>query len=191
MTPANPDRSRAFAVVGPSGSGKDTLIAAVAGLPDLPRLPDLHPVRRVITRPESAGGEPFEGVTEAEFAARAAAGAFALVWQAHGLQYAIPASAVAAHRAGHTVIFNGSRAMLGQAAEVFPGLTVLLVTARPETLAARLAARGRESREDIAARLARAEFALPPGLPVIRIDNDGPLDAAAAAMRAALQPESS
>lgn len=174
---------RAFAVVGPSGSGKDTLIAEVAGLPGL------HLVRRVITRPEAAGGEPFEGVTEAEFAARAAAGAFALAWQAHGLHYGIPASAVAAQQAGATVLFNGSRAMLGQAAAVFPGLAVLLVTARPETLAARLAARGRESAGDIAARLARAQFELPPNLPVIRIDNDGALETAAAAMRAALQPD--
>ena len=173
---------RAFAVVGPSGSGKDTLIASIADLPGL------HLVRRVITRPESAGGEPFEGVTEAEFAARAAAGDFALTWPAHGLHYGIPASAVAAHQAGATVLFNGSRAMLAQAAEVFPGLTVLLVTARPETLATRLAARGRESAADIAARLKRAQFELPQGLPLIRIDNDGALAAAAAAMRAALQP---
>ncbi|GGH45747.1 phosphonate metabolism protein/1,5-bisphosphokinase (PRPP-forming) PhnN [Frigidibacter albus] len=173
---------RAFAVVGPSGSGKDTLIAAVADLPGL------HLVRRVITRPESAGGEPSEGATEAEFAARAAAGAFALTWQAHDLHYGIPASAVAAQQAGATVLFNGSRAMLAQAAEVFPGLNVLLVTASPETLADRLATRGRESREDIAARLARAQFDLPPGLPVIHIDNDGALETAAEAMRAALQP---
>lgn len=180
--PSGKQTGRAFAVVGPSGSGKDTLIAAVADLPGL------HLVRRVITRPEAAGGEPFEGVTEAEFAARAAAGQFALEWQAHGLHYGIPASARAAHQSGATVLFNGSRAMLAEAAEVFAGLTVLLITARPETLAERLAARGRESRADIAARLARQAFELPPGLPVVRIDNDGALDTAAAAMRAALVP---
>lgn len=182
MPPETQPLGRAFAVVGPSGSGKDTLIASVADLPGL------HLVRRVITRPESAGGEPFEGVTEPEFAARAAAGAFALTWQAHGLRYGIPASAVAAHQSGATVLFNGSRAMLAQAAEVFPGLVVLLVTASPQTLAGRLAARGRESREDIAARLARSQFDMPRGLTVIRIDNDGALEAAAEAMRTALQP---
>ena len=52
-----------FAVVGPSGAGKDTLIAGA-----LRARPDLHLVRRVITRPTEAGGEAFEGVTGAEFA---------------------------------------------------------------------------------------------------------------------------
>ena len=71
---------RLFALVGPSGAGKDTLLAAASAA-----RPDLVIVQRVITRPESAGGEPFEGVTPAEFARRNAAGLFALHWQAHGL----------------------------------------------------------------------------------------------------------
>ena len=175
-----------FAVVGPSGAGKDTLIAAALAL-----RPDLHVVRRVVTRPEQAGGEPIEGVTEAEFARRRAAGEFALDWTAHGLHYGIPASALAARAAGRTVIFNGSRAMLAQAAAVFPGLRAILITASPEVLAERLAARGREGRAQIAARLARGgEFALPADLPARRIDNDGTVAAALTAFLAALQPES-
>ena len=53
-----------FAVVGPSGAGKDTLIAGA-----LERRPDLRLARRVITRPTEAGGEDFEGVTPEAFAA--------------------------------------------------------------------------------------------------------------------------
>ncbi|MCC2112585.1 MAG: phosphonate metabolism protein/1,5-bisphosphokinase (PRPP-forming) PhnN, partial [Hyphomicrobiales bacterium] len=53
---------RLVLVVGPSGAGKDTLMAAIGRA-----RPDLHIVRRVVTRPSEAGGEPFEGVTEAEF----------------------------------------------------------------------------------------------------------------------------
>ena len=60
---------RVFAVVGPSGAGKDTLIEAARRA-----RPDLAIVRRVITRPEAAGGEDFEGVDEAVFLARRAAG---------------------------------------------------------------------------------------------------------------------
>lgn len=175
---------RLFAVVGPSGAGKDTLLAAAAAA-----RPDLTIARRVITRPAEAGGEPFEGVSPAEFAARAAAGAFALSWSAHGLHYGIPAGIDATLAAGRDVAFNGSRAVLEEAARRYPGLTVIHVTAPAPVLAARLAARGRESADDIAARLARAAFTLPPGLTVRVVDNGGPLAAGTAAFLAALQPE--
>lgn len=161
---------RLFAVVGPSGSGKDTLIAAIAQA-----RPDLHIVRRVITRPSAAGGEPFEGVTPAEFERRRAAGAFLFDWQAHGLSYGIPADLARVLATGRDALFNGSRAMLAEAAAKVPALHILHVTARPEVLAARLAARGRETPEDIARRLARAPAPLPPGVPVTEIDNSGAL----------------
>lgn len=172
-----------FAVVGPSGAGKDTLLAAAARA-----RPDLHIVRRVITRPEAAGGEPFEGVSEAEFVARAAAGAFALDWAAHGLRYGIPAGIDDWLQAGQDVAFNGSRAVLDQAAARYPGLAVVLVTAPVPVLAARLAARGRETAQDVAARLTRAGFALPAGLTVRVVENGGDLGTAEAAFLAALQP---
>ena len=77
---------RLVAIVGPSGAGKDTLIAgAVAARPDLVW------ARRTITRP-ATGNEPSEAVSEAEFERRRAAGAFAFWWTAHGLSYGIPAS---------------------------------------------------------------------------------------------------
>ena len=78
---------RLIAVVGPSGAGKDTLMAAIGRA-----RPDLHIVRRVVTRPSEAGGEPFEGVTEAEFRQRQTRGDFLFAWAAHGLSYGIPAS---------------------------------------------------------------------------------------------------
>lgn len=175
---------RVYAVVGPSGAGKDTLIAAAR----VARR-DLHIVRRVITRPQEAGGEPFEGVTPEEFAERAAAGAFALMWQAHGLHYGIPATAMDAVSEGRDVIFNGSRAMLAEAWEVFPNLTVILVTAPINVLAERLAQRGRETPNEIAARLTRQLYEVPPGIPVRVVENAGPLDVAVAAFLAALQPD--
>jgi ribose 1,5-bisphosphokinase len=175
---------RVFAVVGPSGAGKDTLIAAAR----VARR-DLHIVRRVITRPEEAGGEPFEGVTPDAFAERAAAGEFALTWHAHGLHYGIPATALQAVSEGRDVIFNGSRAMLAEAWEVFPNLTVILVTAPINVLAERLAQRGRETPTGIAARLTRQLYEVPPGIPVRVVENAGPLDAAVSAFLAALQPD--
>ncbi|MFT7027803.1 MAG: hypothetical protein ACJAVS_002035, partial [Paracoccaceae bacterium] len=52
----------------------------------------------------------------------------------------------------------------------------------------RLAARGREDAADIAARLARAAFALPDGVDAAMIRNDGSLAKGVAAMLAALAP---
>ena len=175
---------RLFAVVGPSGAGKDTLIAAA-----LAARPDLAIVRRVITRPVEAGGEPFEGVSLPEFERRRAAGEFALEWQAHGLCYGIPAAALAPLAAGRDVIFNGSRAALPLARDRFAGLRVILVTAPPAVLAARLAGRGREAAADIAARLERSGFALPEALHVTTVCNDGALEQGVARFLAALQPD--
>ena len=161
----------AFAIVGPSGVGKDSLLAAVAQA-----RPGLLVVRRIVTRPADPT-EPFDPCTQAEFARREAAGEFALTWDAHGLSYAIPATARAAQLEGRTVLFNGSRAALPQAATALPPLTVVEIIATPAVLAARLAARGREDAADIAQRLARADRPLPdlPGVAVHRIDNSGPL----------------
>lgn len=169
-----------FAVVGPSGAGKDTLIrGALAARPDLRR------VRRVITRPAEAGGEDFDLVAEAEFAARRDRGDFALHWRAHGLCYGLPRAELAAPG---DVIFNGSRAALPEAVRTLPGLRVILVTAPEAVLAARLAARGRESLAEIRARLSRAGFAMPPGIPFVTVVNDASPAEGIARLLAALQP---
>ncbi|MGH1416166.1 MAG: phosphonate metabolism protein/1,5-bisphosphokinase (PRPP-forming) PhnN [Pelagimonas sp.] len=170
-----------FAVVGPSGAGKDTLMEAVQRA-----RPDVTLVRRVITRPSAAGGENFEGVTPAEFAQRLAQKAFALHWQAHGLSYGIPASITADVAQGNTVLFNGSRTMLSEAAQIHPGLRVLHITASDAVLGARLRGRGRETDTDITRRLERARLPLPVGLDVTVIDNSTTIAAATAQMLQAL-----
>jgi phosphonate metabolism protein PhnN/1,5-bisphosphokinase (PRPP-forming) len=169
-----------FAIVGPSGAGKDTLIRGA-----LAARPDLRLVRRVITRPTDLGGEDFEGVTVEDFDRRVALGAFALTWQAHGLSYGIPKAQV-----GGTgdVIFNGSRAALPAAAKVFPGLRIILVTAPDIVLAARLAGRGRETADQIRARLSRAAFAMPDGIEFQSVVNDTTTEIGIARLLAALQP---
>ncbi|MDE4133117.1 phosphonate metabolism protein/1,5-bisphosphokinase (PRPP-forming) PhnN [Phaeobacter sp. QD34_3] len=173
-----------IAVVGPSGVGKDSLMGALRQAD-----PGVHLMRRVITRAPEAGGEDYTPVTEAEFLDLAGKGAFALHWPAHGLHYGIPKE-IESLRAGATaVLVNLSRGVLLEAQGAFDDFRVLSVTARPEVLAARLAARGREDAAEVQRRLARAGKPLPAGLAKVHeIDNSGDMGAAVMAARAAIQP---
>jgi phosphonate metabolism protein PhnN/1,5-bisphosphokinase (PRPP-forming) len=162
-------------VVGPSGAGKDTLLeGAKLALSHDTRF---HFVRRVITRPADAGGEAHEAVTEAEFLTRE----FAFQWQSHGLRYGVPADAI---RDGAVVVVNVSRTIIAEAARRF-AVRVIEVTAPPEILAARLAARGRETAADVAARLSRS-VSIPDSVAVERVMNDGSPEAGVARFVAAL-----
>ncbi|MGF6859975.1 ribose 1,5-bisphosphokinase [Rhodobacteraceae bacterium MBR-64] len=177
---------RLFLVVGPSGAGKDTVIAGT--MDRLSPEDDVILARRIITRPLHAdGAEQHVPVTPAAFARLRAAGAFALDWDSHGLSYGIGAELRHWLAAGMTVIANGSRAALPAARVAFgSALIATEITARPETLAARLAARGRESAPDIAARLSRTD-GLPPVPVDLTIANDGTPEGAAAALFVAIR----
>jgi phosphonate metabolism protein PhnN/1,5-bisphosphokinase (PRPP-forming) len=180
----NPAGAKAMlvAVVGPSGAGKDTLMGlARARLDGDARF---RFVRRAITRPAAAGGEDHRALDAHAFAAERAAGGFALWWGAHGLHYGIPSDIEDDLAARRVVVANLSRGVLDEAAARYR-LRVLVITAPPEVLAARLAARGREEAADIAARLAR-EATLPAGLDVATVMNDATPEAGAARVLEAL-----
>ena len=171
-----------IAVVGPSGAGKDTLMAgARAALAHDTRF---RFVRRAITRPAEAGGEAHEALSEADFDARRVAAGFAFAWEAHGLRYGIPRDIEEDLAARRVVIANLSRAVLLEAGGRYR-LRVLNITAPIEVLAARLAARGRETAADIATRLAR-DVALPTGLDIETVMNDADVTSGVARVLAAL-----
>ena len=161
-------------VVGPSGAGKDTLMAYAAR--HLAGRTDVVFVRRVITRDGDAGGEDHDAVSEAQFDRMAEDGGFAVSWEAHGLRYGIPSQVLQQIANGRLVIANGSRSALPRFKAPFPDMTVINVTARPEVLADRLEARGRETREEILRRLERRSLALDGDYDVVTIDNSGTLD---------------
>ena len=92
-----------------------------------------------------------------------------LAWQAHGLCYGVSWP----EPGGGTVLVDLSRRCLADAARVFPGLGVIHVGAEPALCVARLAARGREDRAQIADRIAREAVFDPGNLRLIRIDNSG------------------
>ena len=164
---------RVVLVVGPSGAGKDTLIAgAKAALAADRRF--VFP-RRVVTRTAIAGLEDHDSVSPEEFARQEAAGAYALSWRAHGLCYGLPAGLIDDVTAGRIVVVNVSRGIIAAARTRFPDAAVIVVGAPVEVRARRLAARGRESEADIASRLAREGSMLPDG--AVRVDNSGLMDA--------------
>ena len=164
-----------IAVVGPSGAGKDTLIAAarerLAG-DDRFAFPS-----RWITRPPDPT-EPSEELTRAEWERRCEAGECALSWKAHGIAYAIPAHVDGEIAGGRAMIANTSRGVLGDALARFPRSAAIIITASRDTLARRLAERGREDAADRTRRLARAPRPVPPGMRTIEVANDGDIEEA-------------
>lgn len=175
------------AVVGPSGAGKDTLIAHARVRLAGHRRPAVHFVRRVVTRVADAGAEDHDSLTPEEFAAAERAGAFALAWSAHGLSYGIPAAVDARIAAGEIAVANLSRGAVPALMRRYRNVAVVLVTASPEVLAARLAARGRESRAEVLARLARADDAsLGAFAATVTVRNDGTPEEGGEALVAAI-----
>lgn len=172
-------------VVGPSGAGKDTLIAAARSA--LVGDADFVFPRRVVTRPAVAELEDHDTMAPADFSAAQEAGAFALDWQAHGLCYGIPAAILDDIAGGKVVVVNTSRAVVTEALRRFPDCRVVLVTARTDVRATRLASRGRESAADVAKRLEREGAPVPPDVAPVVIDNSGSLDAGIAAFVGALR----
>ncbi|CDM55973.1 guanylate kinase (GMP kinase) protein [Rhizobium favelukesii] len=163
------ERGIMVVVVGPSGAGKDTLMALAAKY--FRGRPDVHFVRRVITRDSEAGGEHHLAVSDQGFASMEQAGSFSVWWEAHGLKYGIPAEVSVSLAQGNLVVANGSRSALHHFKAVFPRLKVINVTARAEVLASRLEARGRETHEDIMARLARGPLTVRGDYDVVDLDN--------------------
>ncbi len=173
MIPAAPVRSTEagifFAVAGPSGAGKDTLMRlAEQQLQDDDRF--VFP-RRVITRPAHAASEEHIPVSPEDFAAQNERGAFVLTWKAHGLSYGIPLEVQDALSAGRNVVANISRGAIADAMHAFDRVCVLRVTASPDSLAERLTGRGREGAQAVRQRLNRQAAELPAGCDLIEIDN--------------------
>ncbi len=174
---------RLVVVVGPSGAGKDTLIAcARIRLADDPTI--LFPLR-IVTRATSAA-EHHQTISDRDFETVVEQGAFAFWWEAHGLKYALPADIDDDIRAGRTVVCNVSRGMVEALRRRYAHLRVVLVTAPADVLTMRLAARSRATDGDIAQRIGRMA---PPGAalsPDHVIENIGDLECGAARLVAAI-----
>lgn len=173
-------------IVGPSGAGKDTLLNGARAA--LGEHAPVRFVRRVITRPGDMGEEAHESITDQAFTLRQEADDFALTWRAHGLHYGIPGDIAIDLAEGRIVVANVSRAVVAEAAERF-AVAVIEISAPADTLARRLAARGREDAVDVARRLSRA-IELPLPVERIRLVNDGTVEQGTRKLVAAIRSAS-
>lgn len=161
-----------FAVVGPSGAGKDSLMDGAKLV--LPKHQYVF-AKRVVTRPAGQVGEDYESCPEATFIEREQQGEFLVTWQAHGFRYGLKKSLQEQQQAGIHVLANCSRAAITRLATKVHNLVVLEIWAKPEVLAERLKHRGRETTQEIALRLAREGQVIPDTIKTIRISNNARL----------------
>jgi ribose 1,5-bisphosphokinase len=166
--PAAIGPGRFVLVVGPSGAGKDTLL----GLARAACADDGGVVfpRRVVTR-EASSFEENEQVSPDAFRQARNDGDFAVHWEAHGHCYALSRAIDDELRAGRTVVANVSRTVIDTIRRAYADVTVVSITAPPEILAQRLAARARSSDGPIEQRLHRAvdDMAAVPDVTIINV----------------------
>jgi len=171
---------RLIVVLGPSGSGKDSLISYARR--EIAGVADVLFVRRAITRPADMGGEDHVAMTDTEFDAAIDEGHFSLTWAANGLRYGLPRSIEAHLAAGKLAVVNGSRGAWGVIQQVFPSAAAVEIRVDPVILEQRLQSRGRESAPEIEARLLRASALKSRFEADVVIDNSGLLETAGAAL---------
>lgn len=161
--------------MGPSGAGKDSLLDWLRM--HLPTPSPVHWAQRTISRAAMPGGEAHESVVPDAFAALRSEQAFALHWEANGLGYGIRHAQLAPLAQGRWVLLNGSRAYLPEALARCPDLVAVHITASPQVLRERLLSRGRETPDEVEARVQRAmAFMLPPGTASLEVHNNGTLN---------------
>jgi len=161
-------------VIGPSGSGKDSLMHfAREALATNSTVMFAH---RYITRPHDVGGENHVSLSRTEFQSRVEHNLFSLHWSSHGHYYGIGCEINQWLAKGLTVILNGSRAYLPKASLRYPELVPVLIEVSQSVLRERLLSRGREQVREIESRLKRAgEFDSLHHNRLLRFNNDAPL----------------
>jgi ribose 1,5-bisphosphokinase len=167
---------RLFYIMGASGAGKDTLLRGCReGSCDAMRPLVAH---RYITRTPDGGTESHVWLSDTEFEQRVTLGAFAMHWSANGFRYGIGREIDQWLARGGQVLVNGSRGYLDEARSQYGDTLIpVLIRVEPARLRQRLVQRGRESADQIDARICRArelEQQLPPDCLVV--ENNGKVE---------------
>jgi ribose 1,5-bisphosphokinase len=141
-------------VVGPSGSGKDTLLRSARK--DLAENRNIAFARRYITRPPD-GNEDNYYVDSIGFELLERNGYFLSTWRAHQNHYGIALHMIQEHNRYSTIVCSISRSAIKDFDCRYGNTLTIQVTADKAILRERLLKRGRENEADIERRLARAE----------------------------------
>lgn len=165
-----------IAVCGPSGAGKDSLLRRAQEMQETNNgVPRIVFPRRIVTRPVSSF-EDHDSATPDAFDRLLSSGGLALWWDAHGLKYGLPHSIDDDIRAGCCVVCNVSRMVIPALRHRYALVVAVLITAPPDILAARLAARARTTDGSLPERMARSSKVSEDFKADIVIDNIGSVD---------------
>jgi ribose 1,5-bisphosphokinase len=157
---------RLILVVGPSGAGKDTLLALARSA--CAEDQDVVFPRRVVTR-EASSSEDNAELSPEGFREALERGEFAVHWEAHGHSYGLPRTIDDDVRAGRAVVVNVSRTVIDAARRAYANVIVIAITAPPEVLAERLKMRSRSSDGGVEQRLSRAVDAAAPDVTILNV----------------------
>lgn len=167
---------RVILVVGPSGSGKDTLLRSARE--HFAEEEQVAFVRRYITRQPDRNEDNYF-LDPAAFTFLSNAGFFISTWQSHDNFYGIPYHALNADDMVKVAVCSVSRSAVGDFERHYAHTTTILVTAEKEVLRQRLQKRGREDDAAVRRRLARADKAVV-ARDLIVFDNSQSLESSAA-----------
>jgi ribose 1,5-bisphosphokinase len=182
MVVASSDASKCGAfvgVVGPSGAGKDSVMAGARSL--LRYQPSIIFPQRIVTRAPDATERNIE-MSPREFDLVNASGGFSLAWTAHNLSYAVPAEVDADVAHGRIVVVNISRAVVPALRRRYVRGLVAFIDAPAHIRRARICQRGREDSGAVDERLAREVASFLPADADVLIDNSGSVEHAARAL---------
>jgi phosphonate metabolism protein PhnN/1,5-bisphosphokinase (PRPP-forming) len=140
-------------LVGPSGSGKDTLLRTARR--QFENTGKITLVRRYITRPPGHDEDNYY-VDNTCFSILKMNNFFISCWQAHGNEYGIPHHIFKAHDGIATFLCSISREAVSDFEHAFQNVIVVQVTVPQMILRQRLQKRGRENPSDIEQRIKRS-----------------------------------
>lgn len=167
----SPYSSRLVIFVGPSGSGKDTLMVRVR---DQILSEDLncHIVERWITR-KNDETEQFRSITRAEFNQAVKDNVFAVSWEIYGNCYGVPWSEIDPNLEKGVVLLNLSRKELSKIRSLYPKCRVVVVEVATELAEERIKSRKRDKGTNLDARLQRLHTKIDlPFIPDLIIKNN-------------------